>query len=378
MKLHRFLVRLALSSAHVFVWIFAFHYFYLKNVSLTEALSATALTYALTHLLVILITPFSARALRHGARGMLIRASIFLSLAFAAMGAAFANVLDSMEWGILLFAVFFALYRAWYWIPYKTHAEGSIRLSTALEVTLALTPAFVGIGLAAFSYAPIILLAAASLIALIAAIPAHRMHDTHEGYSLGYRATFHELFATNNRRMLLGALCTGFEGAALLFMWPIVVFTLVGWSYAMFGIVLSLTFILTMVIRMLFLHFAWGVRSPYVQSVLTIATWIIRGTIAAPLSIVLVDTSYHTGASMGRSIDARSFEQAADSHTFIDEYTALKEIGLSLGRILFALLIVHLAGVASFPIIVLSMLGLAAVCGVISILFSHRSKRVAF
>lgn len=379
MTSHRFLLRLALAIAHIFAWVFVFHYAYASTGDTIEALVAVVLAYALTHVIAVLATPYAARRLRHGARLLLVRALLFAAAAFAVLAAALSGALGGIEWGIAAFAILMGLYRAWYWIPYSVQSAGAVRFSWWHEAVLVLAPAIAGISIAASPLAPIVLLGIAAVLCLASIAPIYSVQDAHEGFSLAYRQTFHELFAWSRRIPFFQALFNGFEAAALLLLWPIIVFTLVGWSYATLGAVLSLTFAATILVRLLLKRFGWTVRSPMVHSALTLSAWVLRGTVAAPLAIILVDTYYYAAGTPPRGVDARSFEQAADNHTFVDELTALKEMGQGIGKVIFALVIFFLATVASFPILVLTMFGLAALSAIASIALSRAStiRRVA-
>ncbi len=376
MTLHRFIIRCALSLAHVFAWVFAFHYFYISTGSVLSALVSTAMSYALTQVLVVLLTPYSAQRLRHGARGMLVRASLLLAAALAVYAAALSGLLGNIGWGIGIFAVLMGVYRAWYWVPYHVHAEGGGRLPFLAELIVAVAPLVTGLALAATPYAPVAILGAAAILVLLSMIPLYSLSDTHEGFSWGYRQTFHELFSSVHRMPLLSAFFSGFEAAALLLLWPIVVFTLVGWSYATLGLVLSLTFLATMLVRALFRYFKWSLRSPAIHSILIVSAWVLRGTVAAPLAIVLVDTYYHSTTKPGvRGIDHGVHEQIADSHTYVDEFTALKEMGQGIGRIFFCAALVILASFYSFPIVILALFALAALSAVLSIVCARSAPK---
>ncbi len=375
MTAHRFLLRLALAAAHVFAWIFVFHYAYASSGDTLQALVAVVLAYALAQVIAVLATPYAAKQLRRGARLLLVRATLFASIAFGLLAAGIGGVLGSIDLAIVGFAAFMGLYRAWYWIPYSVQSRGRIHFAWWQEIILALAPAVAGLALAASPLSAVVLLAIASVLMLVSIAPLYTVQDTHEGFSFSYRQTFHELFAWQRRVPLSQAVCNGFEAAALLLLWPVIIFTLVGWSYATLGLVLSLTFAVTIIVRMLLKRFGWGVRSPVVHSALTLSAWVLRGTVAAPLAIIFVDTYYYAAGTPPRGVDARSFEQAADNHTFVDELTALKEMGQGIGRTLFALIVFFLATITTFPFVVLTMFALAALAAVSSILLTRMSAR---
>jgi hypothetical protein len=375
---HRFLTRTALSAAHVFAWLFIFQYFFVFSASLRDSLVATAVSYALTQVVSILVTPFTARRLRHGIRGMMVNALICLSAAYAVLALSFSGLLGSVPFGILCFAVFMGLYRSLYWIPYEL-ASRKHPTQPWIDIVLAFVPALSGYAMTLFASAPLVVLAASSLIALAAIVPAYSFKNTQEGFSWKYRETFRHLFTRAHRRPLVQAICNGFEGAALLLVWPIAILVLLSWSYAMLGLVLTATYLCTLVVRAFLAPAARHTEQPLVRSVLTVSGWILRGTIAAPVSIVLVDTYYQSASGIAqRGVDTMTWEQSADSNSYIDEFTALKDIGQGIGRVLFCVVLFFLAPLFSFATLALVLFGLTAIVAVFSILIPRRSVKHAF
>jgi len=263
---HRFLTRLSLSAAHIFAWLFVFQYFYVISGLLLHALVATSLSYALSQIVAILVIPYAARRLRNGVRGMLVNAFLSLSAAFAVLALSFAGLLGSIPFGIVCFAVCIGLYRALYWMPYEIVSKKSGSARTH-EVLLAFVPAVAGYAIALSSSAPILVLAAASLVALVAIVPVYAMKNTQEGFSWQYRETFHQLFSSSHRKPLIQAICHGFEGAALLLLWPITILVLLDWSYAILGIVMSVTYLCTILVRHFLRSVHERVRTPLLLSV---------------------------------------------------------------------------------------------------------------
>ncbi|MFA7310007.1 MAG: hypothetical protein WC050_03835 [Candidatus Paceibacterota bacterium] len=249
---HRSLLRAALAGAQVFGWIFVFQFFFVRSGSIAHAVSSLALTYALTHVVVILLTPLAARRLRNGFKRLIVYAALSLSAAFAILAASFAGYLGPIGWGIGLFAILLGVYRALYWIPYEVARERTPGYRNRfVEAGIAVVPALAGLFLTTGVYAPVALLSMAVFVIVISMIPIAFMDEQHEGYEWRYRETFHELFASARRRMLFESISSGIEMATLLILWPLVVFLLLGWSYPMLGIVLSLTYVVAIVLRSL-------------------------------------------------------------------------------------------------------------------------------
>lgn len=67
--------------------------------------------------------------------------------------------------------------------------------------------------------------------------------------------------------------------------------------------------------------------------VVALTPWLFRLVVAGPISVVLVDAYFYTTAPRRFGVDPFVLEQSTDGGTLIDEYTALKELGLHAGRL---------------------------------------------
>ncbi|MSU74143.1 hypothetical protein EXS56_03310 [Candidatus Kaiserbacteria bacterium] len=338
--LHRFLFRFAFAGAHVFAWIFIFQYFYLVEPSLAQALARTALLYALSQTVTCLATPYAARLLRSGARRVFVWATVLAASSFVVLGATFEGF-----WGaayaptaVALFAIGLGLYRAFYWIPYEieVQATGKSRGNLFTELLVALAPVLGGLCVVAASFGPLALLYTAAGLMLISVVPIFYLRDVHEGFSWGYRETFGRLVEPANRTVALDAFFEGISGAALLLFWPLAIFIITGWSYGMLGVILTLTFVIAIFARSFVrksLRRSGLHTSNLLKVVFAVTPWAFRTLVGTPLGAVFVDSYFYTTTPRRIGLDPLTFEQAADAGSYVDEYTALKEMGLALGRI---------------------------------------------
>ena len=368
LSVHRLLLRVALSAGSIFSWLFIFQYFYAVSPDTAQAFARTALLYALSQVVISLATPLSARLLRYGARRELTAASLLLGAAFVLLGATFQGLWGSAYtlWGVVAFAVLIGLYRALYWIPYDAEIRGEevgVGKSVWREIAVALVPAFVGFMLLGGGVAPWWLLFGAASLAFVAIAPLRRLRDVHELFPWGYRETFAECMAPENRDLIRGAMFDGAYGAALLFIWPLIVFLIVGWSYGVLGVILSLTFLVGILLRGTMRAFIRSLKlheSKLVNTLFVISPWILRLGVATPLGIVLVDSYFYTTPPRRAGIDPVTFEQSGDAGHFLDRYTAIKEIGLAIGRIFICIFAAVLALNVSLPLALIAAFLLAA------------------
>ncbi|OGG53204.1 hypothetical protein A2851_02745 [Candidatus Kaiserbacteria bacterium RIFCSPHIGHO2_01_FULL_53_29] len=371
LDLHRFLLRFALAGVNVFAWIFVFQYFYLIEPSIAHALARVALLYALSQMITCLLTPYAARALRKGARRMLILAVLVAASALVALGSTFAAYwsVAYVPLGVAAFAIALGIYRALYFVPYEIEAlvAGPARRGMGTELFIALAPLAVGLFIVSTEYGPIWIMYIGATVVALSALPLLYLREIHEGYSWGYRETFVQLLARANRPAVTHAFLEGISGAALLLFWPIAVFLIAGWSYGMLGVILTLTFLVAILSRTLVRK---GVRraglhqSRPLNVIFAATPWLFRMLVGTPLGVVVVDSYFFTTTPRRTGLDPLTFEQFADAGTYVDEYTALKEMALALGKTAACILGAILALLASVPVALVCVFIAAALASV--------------
>lgn len=382
---HRFLMRLAMGAGNVFAWIFIFRGFYLVSASVEASLFAVAIMYALMQGIVFILTPLSGFALRNGMRRALAFGTLTASLSFACFSVVFAPQLTSAQLSfsmIVSFVVLMGIHRALYWVPYRSEVAdigAYVRASKGEEIILAFVPLIAAIIIETSWLGPQSLLALSALIALAGLVPLIRIPESYEGYEWGFLESFKQLFSFRNRGLLTLSIADGVQGAALLLVWPLAAFIIIGQSFLGLGLILAFTLILTPMfrtgLRRFLARFRAGNSTPVVAAIV-FSSWIFRLAAASPLQVLVVDVYGHSGISPKRfSVDHGTHEQSADGAHYVDEYTALKEMGLSLGRILACLVLafaaVYAGAAPAFAAVILA----AAFASVVSITVSQRLAR---
>ena len=380
LRTHRLLLRIALAAGNIFAWIFVFEHFYIiDNGNVAVALARVALLYALSQTVTALLTPYTARGLRHGMRREIIYGVLFAAAAFIFLGAIFDG-LFGMYYALAMvaFALLLGAYRALYWVPYEVERNEMQARPAGLsrEILIALMPAFAGYLLSFDGVHEAWLLFGVGGVMIFSIIPFIRIPDVYEGFIWGYRETFGQLFARAHRRLFWGAVIDGIQGAALLLIWPLVIFLIVGWAYPLFGLLLSFTFLLLIVARDSIQHLLRRMRvfdSLPVRVAIVSSAWIGRILVVNPVSVVVVDAYMHT-SDPKISTDNVAFEQVSDGGHFIDHYTALREIGLSIGRIALCFVVAALAGIVPLVFVFGTTFVIAGVCAGLSVLLSSGAK----
>ena len=385
---HRFLFRVGLSLANVFAWIFVYQYFLLLSDTAKGALLSTIFMYCIAQITTIILTPFSAAHLRRSVKNSLVFGALLASAAYIYLGAALGDTLNSepLGWGIVIFALLLGAYRAIYWIPYQlqatTDSRERFRIPIIYETVIALMPAFAGATLVLLPFAPLRLLFGAALLLIVSIIPLIYLHDAVEGFSWNYGETFQQLFAGRHRTILSSSFIQGLQGAVLFLLWPIAAFLIVGSDYETLGIVLSATLLAVMILRWFYRWFSRGTvleNSAPIHATFSVSGWILRLFAGTPFAIFFADSySYVSEPKRAYNIDPFVFEQSADQGSFIDEYTALKEMGLALGRIFASLLFGLFLLWTTLAFAFACMLILAAIASVASVIIERRSGLVAY
>lgn len=378
-QVQRFVMRLALAGAQVYAWLGIFTFLSYAQGSVMRGLSSTALLYALGQVITILLTPLVARNIAHGMRHPMMLGVLSAAAAYAALGFGFLFgesahvVLESAT----VFTILIGVYRALYFVPYES-VQGTVRASLVRELAVALMPTLGGFAILYVHAMPAALYLAAAAILALSMLIIYFIPERAEGFSWGYRETFYELFRDRHVPFLVKSFCDGIEGAALLFLWPILVWFIVGRYVPLVGLVISISMLLTLSARALLRRMHWH-PSAGEESLVVMAVWIFR-SLAGTLGAVIAIDVYAGSASEQhiRGMDMATLEQAADNHTYVDEFTALKEMGGGLGRLVLALFVGCLASFSTFGITIFGAFLLTGILAGYGVYSARSHQKVAF
>ncbi|MDR3571412.1 MAG: hypothetical protein P4L81_04415 [Candidatus Pacebacteria bacterium] len=379
---HRILLRAGFSLVSTFAWIFVFVFALTFSGSIASAFFVSLVVYALSQIVVIIATPLSAAHLRHGLRRSMVFGALLSALAFAALGATMAGYFASpLGWGLALFGILLGSYRALYWIPYRLQSAGQSK-KTALyyEILLALLPAFAGVTLISVNLSVFRLLFGAAGLMLLSVIPIFFLEDLGEPFRWGYVETFTKLFEERYQTLALRSVLWGMESVTLMLLWPLTVFLIVGRSYFVFGLIMSVSLLVLLALRKTYRDALriWDVRdSMPLEIAVAVSGWILRLIAGSPLMIVVAD-SYSFVSAPASVAEFVSREHAADGGSYIDEYTALQEIGMGLGRLLMCVFAGALLFTMPVSVVLALSLIVAAVVAGAAAYFSHKIRLEAY
>jgi len=368
----RTLMRISLGMLGVFLPIFFFKEFgYDLQIVIAIYLSIFGI-----HLL---LTPLSARLLNTiGTKKMIMLGVMFVILAMTAL----YYFPQNPAYATVLYVVFVAIYRALYWVPYHVDFTNALDehmrgrqlaiLRNIASVVLVTVPMLGGVIIASAGFSAVFVLSIA--VMLVALIPLWFMGNTYERYSWGYIDTFMHLFARGNRNTFLAHFANGAQGIVILAFWPIYIFMLLDERFTVLGVIASLTIIVVIILRTIVgkLFDTWSPKRMLIVGVVMATTgWISKIFVQTPLEVFAADSYHNFGRTVNSlSFDATTYEQAADNGTYVDEYTALKEMALSIGRIVMLLLIAVLLSFFSIKV----ALVLAAMVALVMLVLNSSTK----
>ncbi len=187
-----------------------------------------------------------------------------------------------------------------------------------------------------------LLFAAASIIPLLF-LPPFKVN-----YEFGFFETFQKMFSKKFRAMSVSMMAYGAENVVGNVVWPIFLFVVFEGNYLNVGI-----FTAVIVVISLALEVFMGKQSDKYSPVklLKMGTgvyalgWVWKGLVDTVIGVFAASTFHNLGSILLRTpMDTLMYEQAADSGHYVDEYTVVREIALSLGR---TIMLVFLIGVTS-------------------------------
>lgn len=342
----RTLMRISLGIFGVFLPIFFYKEF---NYDLQIVIAIFLSLYGLH----MLLTPISSKLLGViGTKRMIIIAILFLTAAITAL------YLFPLQPALatVAYIIFASIYRALYWVPYHVDFANSLDetmrgrqlaiLRNIANVILVVVPTLGGIVITVAGFDAVFAFSIALMLAAL--VPLWYMEHGYERYSWGYVGTFMQLFARRNRPLFVAHAASGAEGVATLVFWPVFMFILLDERYTIIGIIGSLTLIVLLILRTLAgrLFDTWNQKRMLMMGVVFSATgWVSKFFVQTPFQVAIADSYHNFGRTVNAlSFDAATYEQSADNGRFVDEYTALKEMAIGVGRMVMLLLMAVLVG----------------------------------
>ena len=311
------------------------------------------LYYAAGYFFYGLLVAFGAQFLNKFGFRKALRLSVFLNASFYTI---FYFINESnLIYLIPLSIAIIVFYRIFYWIPYHVdfakftnRKNRGKQLSSIMATRLAISvliPLFSGFVIEQLGFDAIFMMAIA--LYLLSGIPFLKIPRTQEKFSWTYRETWRHFFSKNKRKTIFAYIAYGAESVVGFLVWPIFIFQLLNGDYFRVGAISTFIIAATVIAQLSLGKYIDNGREKKVLwwgSVLYSIGWIVKIFIISAFQI-FVAGAYHsfTRIFLRTPFNAMTYEIAADNGHYIDEFTVIKEMAVSMGKTFMTIAIVAIS-----------------------------------
>ncbi len=244
----------------------------------------------------------------------------------------------------LIFSI--TIWRILYWVPFhvdfakfsgkKNKGKVIGLMQSTVSLIGVIAPVVAGFIIVNFGYNALFVMGI--VLYLSSLLPYITIPKTREKFSWGYFQTWKKLFKRNHIGTTMAFIADGAECIVGAVIWPIFIFIILKGDYLKIGSVSSAVVLVTMTMQLLVGKYAD--KKPK-KSMLRMGTffyasvWIGKMFILTFFHIFLADM-FHKFSKIFLRIpfDAKTYEIAADQGHYVDEFTVLHEMAISVGKIL--------------------------------------------
>lgn len=310
------------------------------------------LYYLVGHFLYAFFLPWGAQLLNIIGLRRSLRISVFLiALYFASL----FLIDDHQVLFVFLSLSILTLFRIFFWYPYHIDfAKFTKREDRGKNVSIVwashsllsiIMPVISGLLIMKYGFDYVILMVI--VIYLSSYIPFLTLPHTEERFSWNYRQTLRELFSKKNRKLIAAHIANGAESSIAVVIWPIFIWQILNGNYFSVGAVSSLIVLVSVAIQLAVGKYAdifnkksmlrWG-------SVFYSLGWVIKIYVLTSFQIFLAGT-FHDFARIFKDtpFDTMNYNIMADQGHYVDEYTVLKEMAVSIGQVLILIFAIFVA-----------------------------------
>lgn len=173
-------------------------------------------------------------------------------------------------------------------------------------------------------------------IVLSSLIPLAFLKNVHVEYEFGYFETFKKMFSKKFSPMSVSMIAYGAESVAGTVVWPLFLFFVFKGDYLSIGSFAAVIVVISLILE-LFVGKETDKYSP--TKLLKLGTgvyalgWLGKAIVDTVVGVFAASTFHSVGSILLRTpLDTLMYEQAADAGHYIDEYTTIREISLTIGR----------------------------------------------
>ncbi len=204
------------------------------------------------------------------------------------------------------------------------------------------------------------------VIALSSITPLLFLPEFKVKYEYGFFESFRKVFSKKFRSMSISMAAYGAENMVGIAVWPIFLYTVFKGDYLEVGAFTAAIVVIGFVLE---IFVGRGTDKYSAKKMLKLGTgiyalgWVWKGLVSTVLGVFAASTFHSFGSILLRTpMDTLMYEQAADSGHYIDEYTVLREIALSAGRVVMLIVLIIITSFfsisASFFIAAIISLGI--------------------
>ncbi|MFT5179729.1 MAG: hypothetical protein ACI9GH_000103 [Candidatus Paceibacteria bacterium] len=247
-------------------------------------------------------------------------------------------------------------WRIMYWTPYKTNLakftnqKNRGRQISAFYLTQTilsvLLPIIAGFMINEYGYGVLFLIAI--ILHLVSSLPYRWLPKVPEKYSWGYKETWHKFFKLMKNKTVISYVAIGAESFIGLYVWPIFLFLLLKGDFLKVGLVSTSVVFIAVILQLVSGKIIdkkmsrnkllkWG-------TILYSVGWVFKIFIATTFQVFIVG-AYHSVAQIftRTPFDALTYDMSSKEGTYIDEFTVIMEMAISLGRVIAAVMVITLS-----------------------------------
>ena len=316
-----------------------------------KSFQAVMIYYGAGYFLYGLLVTIGARFLnKYGFRRAL-RTSVILGVLFYLIFY-FLNK-DNLGYLIPLSVFILIFYRLCYWLPYHIDfAKFSDKKNRGRQVSIFFAtrwmfgifiPLISGFIIMRFGFDVLFIIAI--ILYLVSGIPYLTIPRTREKFSWSWLETWQQFFSKQRRRIVLAYAADGAEGIVGLIVWPIFIYQILAGDYFQIGAIATLILLVTVVLQLILGKYldlkiakkkvlGWG-------SFFYSFGWLIKIFIATAFQIFIVGVYHNIAYILWRTpFDVLTYEIAADQGHYVDEFTVIHEMAISIGRALMTIFVI--------------------------------------
>lgn len=248
---------------------------------------------------------------------------------------------------IILFLAFLSLacFHSLYWAPFhvdfatfskKGHRGRELSLLHIFRLIIGvITPIIGAYFITRFSYSSVFLVGIT--FGLISIIPLSQLPNQKVTYEFTFKETFQKIFSKKFRHLLITSTSEGAQGIVAYIAWPVLLFILFKGEYRDVGLVSAAIVVISLLLQWIIgtqvdkktplAFLKWGVGTYSLG-------WFAKAFVDSLSSVFIASTFHSFGAILlATPIETILYQQAADAGHYIDEFTVIREITLTIGRL---------------------------------------------